>query len=165
MNIYTNYLSNTLLNLGYKKVRGVVVYPKVYERRVIAQGFLNPTLFNVDDRYNNAPSNINSWFLRPMDSQAFVNEGITYLTGNIAEFRHNKPLPIGTYGNAEIQCADRTPLSPFIDTANPNIENGLAFKNYFGGQFFVDQSILTFNSPELEFDTDVQVLNNTELNL
>lgn len=165
MNIYTNYLSNTLLALGYKKVRGVVVYPKVYERRVIAQGFLNPTLFNVDDRYNNSPSNINSWFLRPMDSQAFVNERSTYLTGNIAEFRHNKPLPINTYGNAEVQCADRTPLSPFIDTANPNIENGLAFKNYFGGQFFVDQSVLTFNSPELEFDTNVQVLNNTELNL
>lgn len=165
MSIYTGLITDTLLSLGYKKVRGVVVYPKVYERRVIAQGFLNPTLFNVDDRYNNAPSNINSWFLRPMDSQAFINEGITYLTGNIAEFRHNKPLPTGTYGNAEIQCADRTPISPFIDIANPNIENGLAFKNYFGGQFFVDQSVQTFNSPELEFDTDVQVLNNTELNL
>ena len=160
-------ISADLVSKGYKKVRGVVVYPKIYERRVIAQGFLNPTLFNVDDRYNNSPSNINSWFLRPMSVNTSIDSSqyTTYLTGNTAEFRHNKPLPRYDKANGEVQSADRTPLSPFINPLDFNIENGSAFKNYFGGQFFVDQSVLTFNSPELEFDAGIQALNNTELNL
>jgi len=128
-------ISADLVSKGYKKVRGVVVYPKIYERRVIAQGFLNPTLFNVDDRYNNSPSNINSWFLRPMSVNTSIDSSqyTTYLTGNTAEFRHNKPLPRYDKANGEVQSADRTPLSPFINPLDFNIENGSAFKNYFGG--------------------------------
>lgn len=152
--------TETLQNLGYKKIRGVVVYPKVNERRVIAQGFLNPTLYNVEDRYNNTPGIIPSWFLRPMAPVEIssLNQTNAYLTGNIAEFRHNFCLPYPTQANCEIN--DYNPLGPlqqpFVDSSNPNADTGTDIKSNYKNQFFIDGSFQDFYSPEFEFDTNLQ---------
>ncbi|MCI6615029.1 MAG: hypothetical protein MSC51_04245 [Mollicutes bacterium] len=34
-------------------------------RRIVAQGVINPTMFNYYDRYYNKPYSINSWMFRP----------------------------------------------------------------------------------------------------
>lgn len=56
---------NACLNEGWIRVRPIVVYPQEGERTVLMQGILNPTLFNTEDRQNNTPYAISSWFFRP----------------------------------------------------------------------------------------------------
>ena len=55
----------SLLEQGYRKIRPVVVYPTINDREVICQGVLCPTVYNVGDRYDNAPFVQSSWFVRP----------------------------------------------------------------------------------------------------
>lgn len=53
------------LELGYTRVRGVVVYPSYTDRETVAQGILCPTVFNIQDRYKNMPFSQSSWYSRP----------------------------------------------------------------------------------------------------
>ena len=54
-----------LRDLGYRRLRPVVVYPEPWERNIFTEGLLNPTVYNVKDRSANAPFAQSSWFLRP----------------------------------------------------------------------------------------------------
>ena len=54
-----------LVNNGFVRARGVVVFPESYEREAVVQGILCPTVYNVGDRFNNAPFAQASWFSRP----------------------------------------------------------------------------------------------------
>ena len=48
----------------YKRIRGLVVYPSVFERQIITQGLACPTIYNVRDREAGNIHNQASWFLR-----------------------------------------------------------------------------------------------------
>lgn len=61
ISFYTNGLDSR-----YKKVRPVVVYPSFYDRRVVCQGILCPTVYNVGDRVGGRTYSYSSWFSRPM---------------------------------------------------------------------------------------------------
>jgi hypothetical protein len=39
------------------------------QKRILAQGVVNPTMFNYYDRIHNKPHVINSWSFRPRQSQ------------------------------------------------------------------------------------------------
>ena len=108
----SNYkLISTLVNNKYIKVRPVIVYPNVYERTVVAQGVVNPTLFSSYDRSVGAPYNISSWFFRPVIKKELYYKTGDELTntypdlydpllypwsyGSINEFRHHHILPSG----------------------------------------------------------------------
>ena len=56
------------------KVRGVVVYPSISDREVIAQGILCPTVYNLNDRFTNSPYVQASWFSRPSLGVAYNNK-------------------------------------------------------------------------------------------
>lgn len=58
-------IENTLIGLQYTKVRPVIVYPGLLDRECVCQGILCPTVYNVEDRYNNVPFAQSSWFTRP----------------------------------------------------------------------------------------------------
>lgn len=58
-------LLSHLKALGAVKIRPVVVYPDYNDREVLAQGVVNPTLYNVNNRFSNAPFSQSSWFFRP----------------------------------------------------------------------------------------------------
>lgn len=77
-NIPSNIVKE-LYNLGYRRVQGVVVYPSKANRRVVCQGVLCPTVYNTNDRINNAPYAVSSWFFREM--RATDNNGKPYLDG------------------------------------------------------------------------------------
>lgn len=149
-----------LLDLGYTKVRGLVVYPQLNDRSVIAQGVLNPTLYNVGDRYNNSVNNIASWFSRPM-----INTTISEITnpvnnGQWNEFRHDYSLPGYLKTNGEFQCNDGLPQRPY-----PGAETVANFVSHYPSNFYVDQSVLTLNSPEIEFDDNIKAIENNNLKL
>nr|DAG94142.1 MAG TPA: stabilization protein [Crassvirales sp.] len=188
------------LDQGFIRVRGVVVYPSLTDREVIAQGILCPTVYNVGDRFSNSPFAQASWFSRPnlafditknqsnwtglsgswtdyANSKAAVikntnvnltvDGGATYLIdivnkGAWAEFRHNKPIPNNWERGAEIQCLANVPDSPYVLETGSNLNSWAANHAEY---FFIDQSILTLHSPDIEFDDSVQNLDASGLKM
>lgn len=145
---------STLGKLGYKKARAMIVLPTINDRNILAQGVVCPTVFSIKDRLNNTPFAQSSWFFRPM-SESWKND-IFIDKGAIVEFAHLKPL-IG-YNNrgAEIQNMVYKKFNEANIEAKSNPATDL-------NTFFVDQSILTFHSPDIEFDEATKIeLNNTE---
>ena len=56
---------NILKKGGFKKIRPVIVYPRLQESETIAQGIVAPTVFGLQNRANGAPHAQSSWFFRP----------------------------------------------------------------------------------------------------
>ena len=188
----TEEIVNNAINNGYVRVRPMVVYPNVVERKVICQGVVCPTVFNVRDRYLNVPFAQSSWFVRPFSINEYdkvyselpketTNDyeeannlkrpfEETDSTGNfdsfhnnkLVVFRHNTSIPSSDNGrNAEIQSNYQPVSSPFlrydgdVDKWESNVKD---FVDTYSNDFFVDQSIVTLRSPDIEYDTDVQNL-------
>ena len=152
---------------GYTKARGVVVYPKEEDREVILQGVLCPTVYNVEDRYTNSPFAQASWFARP--NIPYIRTESAY-NGSIAEFRHNMPIPDNGTRSCEIQCLIGNPGTPKI-TLDKEVPAGMEPKDFYESDiiswvdkhkefFFIDQSILTMHSPEIEFGEYSNINNN-----
>ena len=129
-------ISSSLVSQGFKKMRGLVVFPEEHDRKVIAQGILCPTVYNPEDRNNNNPYSQSSWFLRPNLPYSinnneedgpfgFNNDKDNVYNGAVVEFRHGHPLITGANRGSEIQ-------------------NEVEYR--------VDQSLLTLYSPEVEFE-------------
>ena len=137
----------TLLKLGYKRARALVVLPSIYDRMVLAQGILCPTVFCVKDRVSNTPFAQSSWFFRPMSSS--INNSTDIDKGATVAFTHLDPLKTGSDRGAEIQNM----ISTNFVTANNNAKNDKATNN---NAFFVDQSIITMHSPDIEFDSSTK---------
>lgn len=139
-----------------RAIRGVVCYPDKYTREVVAQGVLCPTVYSVKDRSSNSPFAQSSWFFRTnypkVDSSA---PGI--------ESMHNKPIKSSEKHGAEIQGLwDKiTPNSPYIN----DVAEYRAFIKTYSNSFFVDQSIVTLHSPDIEFDENITALNSSPLKL
>ena len=171
-----------LFSLGYIGIRPVVVYPEGSDRTCICQGLLCPTVFNYMDRYNNSPFAQASWFYRanpPYDLnypgldqtviQAISTE--TPRNGGIPEFRHYLPIPHNYSTCAEIQN-----IRDMETVSSDNIPNRYRYENIivtdksqdninkllgrWSNLFYIDNSIVTLHSPELEFDDIIQ---NTDL--
>ena len=94
----------------------------------------------------NAPYACSSWFFRPSFQNSYKVDGDYDVNGNIAEFRHMSPLPADTERNAEVQGA----LGQ--DGSTPGSEE-------LTKEWYVDQSIVTMHSPEVEFDDRFHNLN------
>lgn len=160
---------------NYKKVRPVVVYPQESEREVIAQGILCPTVFNAMDRHSGTCFAQSSWFFRPnaavtiledettlkSTTNDFWESDSTYIPelGAWPEFRHYYPLPDLFKRNAELQStiavsADSLSIDThYLDNYTP-YGYSQAYLNkaseLFKDSFYIDQSIVTFHSPEIE---------------
>lgn len=122
-------IKSEIQSLGFKKMRGVVVYPEEKDRKVLLQGMLCPTLYNSENREKNNPYSQSSWYLRPSlpyDVDFSSNEDASNVEkGAIVEFRHGQPLITGANRGSEIQ-------------------NEVEYK--------IDQSILNLYSPDIEFN-------------
>lgn len=54
---------------GYRYVQLFRSEASYYDRGILAQGVCSPTVFNLQDRYNNSPFAQSSWFFRPKNSR------------------------------------------------------------------------------------------------
>ena len=128
-----------LKELGVKKLRSCIVFPKTGERDIICQGVLNPTMYSTKDRKNLNLFNISSWFFRPISVRTgFDKSPSSYVGANIV-FNHKDDLPDSDKANAEIQGYSKP------STDNSDVE-----------RIKVDENTVTFHSPDIEFDTTVQ---------
>lgn len=84
--------------------------------------------------------------------------------GAWAEFRNNYPIPSNYKRNAEIQCIWNPPNRPSVsDTASEADVNAWVSQN--AENFYIDQSIVTLHSPDIEFDNDVRSIDTSGLQL
>lgn len=137
-----------------KKVRLCGVFPRAFERDVICQGILNPTVYNGVSRSQNAPFVQSSWFFRPSMVGEFKSAVGGAFGGNI-EFRHNQSLAVYSSG-AEIQSMISSGAIDSFKNPARNTTN-----------FYIDNSIITLNSPDIEFDTNLMHItwDNTKLKI
>lgn len=149
---------STLIKNGYVKARGVVVYPDASERSIICQGFVCPTVYNVEDRVSNRPFAQASWFLRPN-----IKPGDS-VSGYKLQTTHNGALFPTDEQGSEIQTMAKLfdensktyqPLeSPFVTEDAKN-----DFIGKYSDFFYVDRGICTLHSPDIEFDESLQMSN------
>lgn len=84
--------------------------------------------------------------------------------GAWAEFRHNKPIPGNSNRNAEIQCIWNPPSDPYVDNTATDSDVANWVSNN-AENYYIDQSILTFHSPDIEFDNEVRSIDTSGLKL
>lgn len=84
--------------------------------------------------------------------------------GAWAEFRHNAPIPTNSNRNAEIQCIWNPPSKPYVEDSLDDAGVASWVSNN-AENYYVDQSILTFHSPDIEFDNEVRSVDTSGLKL
>lgn len=84
--------------------------------------------------------------------------------GAWAEFRHNRPIPGNNNRNAEIQCIWNPPSGPYVNDTATNSDVASWVSNN-AENYYIDQSILTFHSPDIEFDNEVRSIDTSGLKL
>ena len=62
-------------NLGYKKVRPLIVQSELSDRNILCQGVINPTVVNAEDRISNSPYAQASWYFRPYMNTSVTEDG------------------------------------------------------------------------------------------
>lgn len=161
-------LLQNIKNLGYVKIRPVVVYPEFVDRSVLCQGYLSPTVYNAGERLNGGTYVQSSWFARPYSGLIDYDPTSNYQDGEVEdqhgallEFRHNAYIGGKQTRHQEIQGAngesfygDNKGFS-FVVPSTISIDT---WKNEHSHQFFVDSSIVTMHSPEFEFDDSFKTL-------
>lgn len=82
--------------------------------------------------------------------------------GSVLEFRHNQALPDNTRRNAEIQC-----INVNISETNAYTKEDIeSYRRNYKNLFYVDQSIITMHSPDIEFgNIDDSLLSNCKLRI
>lgn len=123
---------------GYVKVRGVVCLPEAQDRVCLYQGVINPVLYSQDNYIDNKITKAqSSWFFRSKYSSAKSDDAVT------PYFSINGTL---VYGVRD------TNLNP-EDLYQAEIQGD--FTNH---KFKLTTNLVTFNSPDLEFDPAAQTL-------
>lgn len=137
-----------IYSLGYRKMRGLIVSPTVSDMKILAYGVVNPTVFSSYNRENKSPFSQSSWFFRPIGKNIETDTNSKdVLNGAIIPFRHLESLLGGFNRGCEIQNNIANP----IESTTKLIKNKQEVNTYY-----VDQSIVTFHSPDIEFNNSIR---------
>ena len=133
---------NALLSNGFIRVAPVACYPEDADKKVPFQGLLAGTVYNVMDRNTNSP---------------FVQADWRFRMG-YDDNRIDGEIQCNTFGaapNYPVYCVAGG--SQIISSEN--------FLNNYGNQFYRDSSILTFHSPDVEFNDSIYQGDLTDLKM
>lgn len=85
----------------YVAARLVCVYPTIYDRNVLCQGIVCPTVYNLGDRNDNSPYVQSSWFARPSYAyySKFTYPKMPMYDANVQNFHRGAPLEWRMVGN------------------------------------------------------------------
>ena len=67
-----------------------------------------------------------------------------------SEFRHNYPIPSNIYRNSEIQCLYNVANNPYLNNKGQS-----EWLTEYGSNYFIDNSIITLHSPDIEFNDNI----------
>lgn len=154
--INTN-ISTDLINSGYIRARAVMVYPSYQDRSILAQGVITPTVFSMANRVDNKPYAQSSWFFRPFTNNTSENTNGN-ISGNINSIEHRDLYTLQGYDSlyGEIQGIPNILSGVKVnrDGSFLNGSYGYTLKDC-GNIFAVDQSLVTFHSPDIELTEDL----------
>lgn len=145
------------INLGYKKARGVIVYPSNSDKDIICQGVLNPTVYKADDRESNSPYAQSSWFFRPYVMPSALSTLNDYSAGSIASFIDKSS--ISSYNKTESSDISRD-IEIGACLSNINEDGSIEIDK----EFYVDANIVTMHSPDIEFQDSIDGYTEASLN-
>lgn len=141
---------------GFKRLAPVVVCPNGSDRSVFCQGLVSATVYNVEDRYSNRPFSQASWFFRPI-AEGF---GVAAIPHASLYSTHDQGTP--SKGQAEIQI-NTNPRNYLPQVEGYWGQSGTKARipagdmvAMFGNDYYVDTSIVTLNSPDIELDDSLQ---------
>lgn len=138
-------------DLGYVKARGVVVYPTSADRDVLCQGVVNSTVFNERDRDSDSPYAQSSWFFRP-----YVNE-------NLRETSDSIDARYGSYAHyIDYDTVDRITQGRSNEIGVDTYASSSV--SMPGNSYYIDSSIVTMHSPDIEMADYVDYLSDSDLN-
>lgn len=137
---------NRLIEKGGKRVRTCIVFPRTFERSRLCQGILCPTVYSVNGRKNNSPYAASSWFFRPASDRISSSD---INLGEFIEYAHDRALKGNRPRGVEIQS---------MCGKSPDTAIGITDTEAWGHCFYVDENLVTFHSPDVEFDTNIQNL-------
>ena len=137
-------VSAALQNAGFIRVAPIVVYPETVDRKVVCQGILSGTLFNVSDRDGDSPYSQSDWRFRSGYSWERVESEI-----QCNPIYTGPKYPIAYYDSDDTQMPDDD------------------FTEVFTTQFYRDPNVLSFHSPDIEEDEELYTseLSNTRLRI
>lgn len=156
-------IMNDLKNKA-KRLRACVVFPKTYERDVICQGVIAPTVYNPLARSQNAPFVQSSWFFRPavvMDDAKFTGlSTIREWYGDNIQYRHDQPLGSSIGGGYTDDTTDKGLIrtsyeKELMNATKSDPISSIITPSLYSSSFYVDTSIVTFHSPDIEFDDNI----------
>lgn len=181
-----NIVSEFIKSSNYIKARPLIVYPELEDRVVLCQGYLSPTVYNVKERdTTNGIYAQSSWFARPFFNDQYNSRNVDLIHlnndtktreedyGALLEFRHNARVGSEYTRHSEFQCTTEKSYDLNTDKTLEGISfccfpnNHDDYINKRSQDFFVDSSIVTMHSPEIEFDDSFKSLdlNNYKLRI
>ena len=150
----------------YKRVRAVVCYPSENQRRFVAQGVLNPTVYCAKDKVNNTPSASSSWFFRPVPPQSEAE--VQTETSRFLEYRHDYMLGSNHQLNGELQFMEPYYLynegagteTRFYTMRHVQRQSATVINDMRNSEIFaIDASTCTLHSPDItDVGTDQETL-------
>lgn len=147
--------SQKLINADYLKIRTVFVYPEIQDRNILCQGVINPTLYT--ENHRNAPVEgkdyvgdlqaQSSWFFRgvaPGSDSKSLSGAVT------PSFADSLPYTDTSLGDSTV--------SPAVAGYDPSDIQAVEIQGQFedDNKFKIDSDIVTFHSPDVEFDIQIQ---------
>ena len=147
-----------LMSMGYKRVRGVVVFPSIQDRTTLCQGVINPTLSTYNQKHvDKILQAQSSWFFRPYGGS---NGSGNYRSGGKSNSR-GATSPYAGFGSDELHVT--LPYTSRAQTYNPiegqynssiravEIQGEYDINNKYANQ----RDFVTFHSPDMDFDPEM----------
>lgn len=143
-------VTNTLLSMGYKKARAVVVFPSIQDRVAICQGVTCPTMYTEKNR--NKTRSVyaqSSWFFRPN-----IGNAVTTI---------NDDGTVAPTANGTLPYTSREVSAEGYPTWNPEKIRQVEIQGDFEDdkKFKIDRSFSTLHSPDIQFDDNLLLLDFT----
>ena len=143
-------LADSLIAEGYVRVRAVVVFPTLNDRNILCQGVACPTI-------SHNGQNQSSWFFRPRTANVSDSSDILNILRIPASGDTDDQIP---YTNDDVNDDDEYTFNP-INLRSVEIQGDFTGNN----RCTVNTNLLTLHSPEIEFDTDVQLFDWTNVTI
>ena len=158
--VLPNSVRQVLVSNGYKKARIVCCYPTNADRTILAQGVIAPTVYNNRKRQGHSPDVMSSWFFRPNDK---VVTDKNNFHPYVLPWQDGQKLDQAFYVNQENSGASARynyKIVPEIQsTYHENTSRGDNDSDINDDSAYkVDRTVMTFHSPELEFDESLRTL-------
>lgn len=136
----------SLINNDFIKVCPVVVYPNIKDRQIICQGLLCPSVFNIQDRADNTPYTQCDWRFRPSYSwnriKDEIQSNVTSTFRDIPENSYAPDIPFAYYKKSDMQSF--------------NVMKDEEFVKYFPTEYYLDPSVVTFHSPDIDSSQELR---------